>query len=49
VRRSSLEVGVVGEKIFERLDYSLDADEALEAAQALFSAIQAAKWLGEQA
>lgn len=49
VSRSSLEVGVFGEKAFEWLGYRLDADEALEAAQKLFSAIQSAKWSEDKA
>jgi hypothetical protein len=43
VSRKSLEVGVVGEKIFQWLGYELDADKALVAAQLLFSLIKAAE------
>jgi hypothetical protein len=45
VSRKSLEVGVIGDSVFQWLGHNLNADEAVCAAQRLFSDIQQAQSL----
>ncbi len=40
IARGSLEVGVVGDTVFQWIGYELNADTALTAAQRLFKAIR---------
>lgn len=49
VSRKSLEVGVIGDSVFQWLDHELDADIAVSAAQRLFKDIQQAQSLMEHA
>lgn len=43
IGRSSLEVGIIGDTVFQWLGFELDADSALSTARQLFKAIQQAK------
>jgi hypothetical protein len=45
VSRKSLEVGVIGDAIFEWLGHKLNADEAVSAARRLFKDVQRAQSL----
>jgi len=43
IGRSSLEVGMIGDTVFQWLGFELDADSALSTARQLFKVIQQAK------